>query len=34
LKWNDQLAEARTIRPKSVCEYNTWFTCHIGLSFF
>src|SRR6266481_1084068 len=34
LKWNDQLAEARTIRPKSVCEYNTWFCFHINLSFF
>src|SRR2546426_3146450 len=31
LKWNDQLAEARTIRPKSVCEYNTWFCFHINL---
>src|SRR6266404_5203834 len=34
LKWNDQLAEARTIRPKSVCEYNTWFCFHINLRFF
>jgi hypothetical protein len=31
LKGNDQLAEARTIRPKSVCEYNTWFCFHINL---
>src|SRR5713101_7968447 len=34
LKGTDQLAEARTIRPKSMREYNTWFCFHINLSFF
>src|SRR6476620_12800093 len=34
LKRDDQLAEARTICPKHMGEYNTWFTCHISFSFF
>ena len=29
LKGGDQFTEARTIRPESVSEYNTWFGCHI-----
>ena len=31
LKRWDQFTEARTIRPESVGEYNTWFCCHIFL---
>src|SRR6266404_3156732 len=31
LKWNDQLTEARTICPKPMGEYNTWFCFHIYL---
>jgi hypothetical protein len=29
LKRWDQFTEARTIRPEPVCEYDTWFCCHI-----
>ena len=32
LKRWDQFTKARTIRPKSVGENNTWFCCHICLS--
>ena len=31
LKRRDQFTEARTIRPESVSEYNTWFCFHIYL---
>src|SRR5439155_17273004 len=33
LKRRDQLAEARAIGPKPMGEYDTWFCCHISLSF-